>query len=318
MKNIVVLDGYTLNPGDLDWAALEALGNVKMYDRTPEAEVLSRAQDAHILLTNKAIINADTIRQLPQLEYIGVTATGYNVVDIAVARSRQIPVSNVPAYSTASVAQLTFALILELCHHTGLHAESVRAGEWGRSSDFSYWKTPLTELAGNTLGIVGLGQIGQAVARIGLAFGMKVIAYHKHPDRDKMEGVTFVDLATCFREADVVSLHCPLNAANKEFVNAALLSTMKKAAFLVNTSRGPLIKEADLARALAEGVIAGAALDVLSVEPPLAGNPLVTAPHTIITPHIAWATQAARKRLMHTTAENVKAFLGGAPQNIIN
>jgi glycerate dehydrogenase len=318
MKNIVVLDGHTLNPGDLDWAALQALGHVTLYDRTPEAAVAEKIKDAHMVLTNKAIVNAAAIQQATQLEYIGVTATGYNVVDTIAARSRHIPVTNVPAYSTASVAQLTFALILELCHHTGLHADSVRAGEWSKSIDFSYWKTPLTELSGSTLGIVGLGQIGQAVARIALAFGMKVIASHKHPDRDEMPGVTFVDLPTCFRQADIISLHCPLNAANKEFVNSALLGTMKKTAFLVNTSRGPLIREADLAVALQEGVIAGAALDVLSAEPPQADNPLLTAPNTIITPHIAWATQAARKRLMHTAVENVKAFLEGSPQNIIN
>ncbi len=318
MKNIVVLDGHTLNPGDLDWIALHALGNVTFYDRTPEHEVAARSKDAHIILTNKAVVSGETIRQLQQLEYIGVTATGFNIVDIQEARNRHIPVSNVPAYSTTSVAQLTFALILELCHHAGLHAESVRAGEWSSSIDFSYWKTTLTELAGSTLGIVGLGQIGQAVARIALAFGMKVIANHKHPERDAMPGVDFVDLATCFREADIVSLHCPLNPANKEFVNAELLATMKKNAFLVNTSRGPLIREADLAAALEKGVIAGAALDVLSTEPPPAGNPLITAPNTIITPHIAWATQAARKRLMHTSVENVKAFLEGNPKNIIN
>jgi len=318
MKNIVVLDGYTLNPGDLDWAALQALGNVTLYDRTPETVVEERIKDAHIILTNKAIVNETAIREATRLEYIGVTATGYNVVDTVAARSRQIPVTNVPAYSSASVAQLTFALILELCHHTGLHADSVRVGEWTKCADFSYWKTPLTELEGSTLGIVGLGQIGQAVARIALAFGMKVIAHHKHPERDAMSGVTFVDQASCFREADIVSLHCPLNATNKEFVNTALLHTMKKTAFLINTSRGPLIRETDLANALQEGIIAGAALDVLSSEPPSADNPLIKAPHTIITPHIAWATQAARKRLMFTTVENVKAFLEGIPQNIIN
>lgn len=318
MKNIVVLDGHTLNPGDLDWSGLQALGNVTFYDRTPEHEVAARSKDAHIILTNKAIVSGETIRQLQQLEYIGVTATGFNIVDILEARKKNIPVTNVPAYSTTSVAQLTFALILELCHHTGLHAESVRAGEWSSSIDFSYWKTPLTELAGSTLGIVGLGQIGQAVARIALAFGMKVIANHKHPERDAMPGVDFVDLATCFREADIVSLHCPLNPANKEFVNAGLLGTMKKNAFLINTSRGPLIREADLAHALEKGIIAGAALDVLSAEPPPAANPLINAPNTIITPHIAWATQAARKRLMHTSVENVKAFLEGNPKNIIN
>lgn len=318
MKNIVVLDGYALNPGDLDWEPLKALGHVKIYDRTPEEQVAARAKDAQILLTNKAVISAATIAQLPVLEYIGVMATGYNVVDIAAATARKIPVSNVPAYSTASVAQLTFALILELCHHTGLHADSVRAGEWGRSADFSYWKTPLVELEGRTLGIVGLGQIGRAVAGIALAFGMKVIAHHRHPERDRMEGVSFVDMATCFREADIISLHCPLNQDNREFVNAALLRTMKKTAFIINTSRGPLIREADLAAALKEGVIAGAALDVLSTEPPAADNPLITAPNTVITPHIAWATQAARSRLMHIAVENVRSFLNGLHQNNIN
>lgn len=318
MKNIVVLDGYALNPGDLDWAPLQALGNVTIYDRTPADKVAERAKDAHILLTNKAIVSAETIKNLPFLEYIGVMATGYNVVDIPAATARKIPVTNVPAYSTASVAQLTFALILELCHHTGLHADNVRAGEWAASKDFSYWKTPLTELEGLTLGIAGLGQIGQAVAKIALAFGMKVIAYHKHPERDRMDGVTFVDLATCFREADIVSLHCPLNQENKEFVNAALLHTMKKTAFLINTSRGPLIQEADLAEALKAGVIAGAGLDVLSTEPPAADHPLTAAPGTIITPHIAWATQAARSRLMRVAVENVEKFLQGAHQNTIN
>ncbi|MEC5146918.1 D-2-hydroxyacid dehydrogenase [Chitinophaga sp. 212800010-3] len=317
-KNIVVLDGYTLNPGDLDWSALQALGNVTVYERTPEADVAARAKDAHIILTNKAVVNAAAIEQLQHLEYIGVTATGYNVVDIAAAAKKQIPVTNVPAYSTAAVAQLTFALILELCHHTGLHAESVRAGEWNASADFSYWKTTLTELDGGTMGIVGFGQIGRSVARIAQAFGMNVIASHKHPERDRMEGVAFVDLATCFREADVVSLHCPLNAENREFVNSALLATMKKTAFLINTSRGPLIKEADLAAALQKGVIAGAALDVLSTEPPAPDNPLINAPNTIITPHIAWATQAARKRLMKAAVENLAAFLEGKPRNRVN
>ncbi|MGN7822856.1 D-2-hydroxyacid dehydrogenase [Chitinophaga sp. 22536] len=318
MKNIVVLDGYALNPGDLDWAPLQALGKVTIYDRTPVELVAERAKDAHILLTNKAIVSAETINSLPFLEYIGVMATGYNVVDIPAATARKIPVTNVPAYSTASVAQLTFALILELCFQTGLHARSVRAGEWASSLDFSYWKTPLTELDGRTIGIVGFGQIGQAVAKIALAFGMKVIVSHKHPERDKMEGVTFVDQATCFREADVVSLHCPLNQDNREFVNTGLLKTMKKTALLINTSRGPLVREADLAEALKEGVIAGAGLDVLSTEPPAADHPLVQAPGTVITPHIAWATQAARGRLMHVTVENVRQYLLGNSQNNIN
>ncbi len=318
MINIVVLDGYALNPGDLSWDGLKALGNVTIYDRTPEAQVVERAIDADIVLTNKSILSAESIARLPQLKYIGVIATGYNVVNIEAAKARNIPVTNVPAYSTAAVAQLTFALILELCHRTGAHSDAVRAGRWASSKDFSFWDFPLVELEGKTLGIVGLGQIGQAVARIGLAFGMKVIAHHKHPERDKMEGVTFVDMATCFREADVVSLHTPMSAVNKEFVNAALLHTMKKNAFLINTSRGGLINEADVAVALREGRIAGAGLDVLSTEPPVADNPLISSPNCIITPHIAWATSAARERLLNRVVENLVAFLAGRAQNVVN
>ena len=318
MKNIVVLDGYALNPGDLSWSKLEELGNVKVYDRTPEAAVVERAKDADILLTNKAIVSAAAIAQLPRLEYIGVMATGYNIVDISAATARKIKVSNVPAYGTASVAQLTFALILELYNHAGLHADSVRSGDWSKSIDFSYWKMPLHELSGKVLGIVGLGAIGQAVARIALAFDMEVIASHKHPERDKMQGVTFVDIATCFTKADIVSLHCPLNEQNREFVNSSLLNTMKRGAFLINTSRGPLIHEQDLADALNSERIAGAALDVLSKEPPAIDHPLLHARNCIITPHIAWATLEARTRLLNTSVENVRAYLAGKPQHVLN
>ncbi|RFS20950.1 D-2-hydroxyacid dehydrogenase [Chitinophaga silvatica] len=317
MKRIVVLDGYTLNPGDLDWAALKELGEVTIYDRTPVSQVVERAKDANIVLTNKAIVNSQAIQELKSLEYIGVMATGYNIVDVQAAKERGITVTNVPAYSTDAVAQLTFALILELCNQVGEHAASVRAGDWSRSQDFSYWKTTLRELAGNTLGIIGLGQIGRSVAKIALAFNMKVIASHKHPERDAMEGVEFTDQATCFRKADIVSLHCPLTAENKEFVNLALLRTMKPSAFLINTSRGPLIQEQDLAQALREGIIAGAALDVLSVEPPGGENPLPGAPNTIITPHIAWATLAARERLMNGVVGNLKSYLGEHPTNVV-
>ncbi|WP_291913183.1 D-2-hydroxyacid dehydrogenase [Chitinophaga sp. CB10] len=318
MKQIVVLDGYALNPGDLSWDGLKALGNVTIYDRTPEELVVERARDAEIVLTNKSILNAASIAALPKLEYIGVIATGYNVVDIAAAKERGIPVTNVPAYSTAAVAQLTFALILELCHHAGAHSVAVHQGRWSSSKDFSFWDFPLVELEGKTLGIVGLGQIGQAVARIGLAFGMQVIAHHKHPERDKMEGVRFVDLAACFKEADVVSLHTPMSAANKEFVNAALLDTMKRSAFLINTSRGGLINEADLEAALRSGRIAGAGVDVLSTEPPAADNPLLGAPNIVITPHIAWATSAARGRLLSAVVDNLDAFLSGRAKNVVN
>lgn len=318
MKNIVVLDGYTLNPGDLDWEPLHALGKVTVYDRTKETEVASRAKDADIILTNKAIVSAASIAQLPRLKYIGVMATGYNIVDVKAATARQIKVTNVPAYGTAAVAQLTFALILELCNHVGLHANSVRAGEWSRNDDFSYWKTPLHELDGKVLGIVGLGQIGQAVARIALAFGMRVIAHHRHPERDKMEGVTFVTLERCFAQADIVSLHCPLNEQNRRFVNRALLNTMKRDALLINTSRGPLVNEQDLADALNSERIAGAGLDVLVTEPPAADHPLVHARNCVITPHIAWAAREARARLLHTVIDNVRAFLSDQPRNLLN
>lgn len=318
MKNIVVLDGYALNPGDLDWDPLHALGNVTIYDRTKETEVASRAKDADIILTNKAIVNAATIAQLPKLAYIGVMATGYNIVDVKAASTRQIKVSNVPAYGTAAVAQLTFALILELCNHVGLHADSVKAGDWSRSEDFSYWKTPLHELDGKILGIVGLGQIGQAVARIALAFGMSVIAHHKHPERDKMEGVEFVTLEECFAQADIVTLHCPLNEQNRGFVNKALLNTMKRDALLINTSRGPLVNEQELADALNSERIAGAGLDVLAIEPPAADHPLINTRNCLITPHIAWAAREARARLLNTVIENLRAFLSGQPRNLLN
>ncbi|UYQ93715.1 D-2-hydroxyacid dehydrogenase [Chitinophaga horti] len=314
---IVILDGKTLNPGDLSWAPLEELGEVKVYERTAEHEVAGRCKDADIILTNKAIVNEATINSLDKLKYIGVTATGFNIVDVQAAKRRNIIVTNVPAYGTASVAQLTFSLILEHCFNVGRHAISVREGEWAGSKDFSYWKAPLTELSGKTLGIIGLGQIGQAVARLGLAFGMQVIASHKHPERDKMVGVRFVDLETCFSEADFVSLHCPLNNDNKGFVNKELLARMKPSAFLVNTSRGPLINEADLADALNNNQIAGAGLDVLAQEPPAADNPLLKAKKCIITPHIAWATTEARRRLMSVVIDNVKAFVDGRPQHVV-
>lgn len=314
---IVVLDGYTLNPGDLSWEPLQALGDVTIHERTSPDQVAARIKDAAIILTNKAIVSADAIKGATALRYIGVTATGYNVVDMKAAQAQNIIVTNVPAYSSASVAQLTFALMLELAQGVGAHAASVRAGEWAASKDFSYWKMPLTELQGKTLAIIGFGQIGQTVAKIALAFGMRVIVSHKHPERDKMEGVTFTDQAACFREADVVSLHCPLNDQNQGFVNAALLATMKPSAWLINTSRGPLINEADLADALNKNIISGAGLDVLSVEPPTPGNPLISAKNCFITPHIAWATTAARKRLMDKTVSNVKAFLGGTPENVV-
>ncbi|WP_295118792.1 D-2-hydroxyacid dehydrogenase [uncultured Chitinophaga sp.] len=315
---IVILDGQTLNPGDLSWEQLQALGEITVYERTAEAEVADRCSDADIVLTNKAILSKATLEALPKLKYIGVTATGYNVVDVKTAERQGITVTNVPAYGTSSVAQLTISLMLEHCFNVGTHANSVQSGEWAASKDFSYWKTPLIELQHKTIGIVGLGGIGQAVARLAMAFGMQVIASHKHPERDKMVGVKFVDLDTCFREADFVTLHCPLNEQNKGFVNKRMIELMKPSAFLINTSRGPLINETDLALALNSGRIAGAGLDVISKEPPDTDNPLLTAKNCYITPHIAWATLEARKRLMSVVVENVKTFIEGSPQNVVS
>lgn len=312
---IVVLDAFAMNPGDLNWDALKQLGETEIYDRSSPEETGKRISDAEIVLTNKAVVTKEMIELAPRLKYIGVMATGYNIVDITVAHTRNIIVTNVPSYSTVSVAQLTFAFILEMANHTALYAESVRHGDWIKSKDFSYQLRPIMELQGKTLGVIGFGQIGKAVAKIALAFGMKVIASHKHPERDQMQGVTFVDEKTCFREADILSLHCPLNEKNYQMVNKELLATMKPASLLVNTSRGGLINEGDLAEALNKGIIAGAALDVLSSEPPSGSNPLLHSKNCWITPHVGWATFEARSRLMEVVVNNIKAFLEGHPEN---
>jgi len=314
--NIVVLDGHTLNPGDLSWDALSEMGILTVHDRTPAAEVADRAAEAEIVFTNKSLVPAEAIEALPKLKYIGVLATGYNVVDTTVAAARGIPVTNIPGYGTESVAQMTFALILELASQPALHHASVRAGDWSTCPDFCYWQKPLVELHGLTLGLVGYGAIGRAVARIGRAFGMKILVHTRTPREE--EGTQFVDRETLFREADVVSLHCPLTEENAGFVNDNLLDQMNPSAFLINTGRGPLVNEVDLAAALATNRIAGAATDVLSIEPPPADNPLLTAPNLIITPHIGWATRAARARLMEIAVENLRAFLAGTPQNVVN
>jgi glycerate dehydrogenase len=315
--NIVVLDGFTLNPGDLDWEELNALGPCAVYDRTPPSELLRRAAEADILLTNKTVLTGGTIQNLPRLRYIGVLATGTNVVDLAVARARGIPVTNVPAYGTKSVAQMTFALLLELAQHAGHHAQTVREGRWTRHTDFCYWDFPLVELDGLTLGIVGFGRIGQAVGELGAAFGMKVLACDPTAGSTP-PSVRFVELDTLFCESDVVSLHCPLTPQTTNLVNARRLSLMKSTAFLLNTSRGPLVDEPALADALNSGRIAGAALDVLSVEPPPADNPLLNAKSCVITPHLAWATRAARSRLMKIAVANIRSFLQGKAQNVVN
>ena len=310
---IVVLDGHTLNPGDLSWDSLRQLGDCEIHARSSAAEILPRAQGAGIVLTNKTPLNAATLGQLPELKYVGVLATGFNVVDVAAAKTRGVVVTNVPAYGTPSVAQHVFALILELTQNVALHAQTVRDGKWTRSPDFCYWDRPLIELNGLTLGIVGYGRIGQAVGALGRAFGMKVIT----SSRRKVEGADTVSLEDLFRQSDVISLHCPLTPETNGLINRERLSLMKRTAFLINTGRGPLVVEQDLADALAAEKIAGAALDVLSVEPPSAQNPLLQAKNCLITPHIAWATRAARARLLDIAVANVKAFQAGAPQNVV-
>jgi glycerate dehydrogenase len=315
---IVVLDGYCLNPGDLSWDALRAVGELAVYDRTPEDQVVGLAAGAEMLMVNKVPISAATMAQLPALKYIGVLATGYNIVDVAAARARGVTVSNIPNYGTASVAQFAIALLLELCHHVGAHGEAVRQGEWSRSPDWSFWKYPLVELFGKTMGIVGLGRIGRQTAALAHAFGMRVVA-HDSLQSGALDYPGFAWLAVdrLLAESDVVSLHCPLTPENKGMIDRRRLAGMKKTAFLLNTSRGPLVVDQDLADALNDGVIAGAGLDVLSVEPPHEGNPLLQARNCIVTPHIAWATREARERLLGIAVENVKAFMAGSPENVV-
>jgi len=315
--NIVVLDGFTINPGDLSWAALEALGPCAIFDRSPPESVLTRATQGEIVLTNKTVLTREHIAQLPRLRYIGVLATGTNVVDLVAARERGIPVTSVPAYGTQSVAQATFALLLELAHRVGHHAETVRAGKWTAAADWCYWDFPLIELEGLTMGIVGFGRIGRAVAELGRAFGMNVLAHSPSPDPGQ-HYVRFVELETLFRESDVVSLHCRLTRQTEKLVDASRLRLMKPTAFLLNTSRGPLVDEYALADALNNGRLAGAGLDVLSREPPPAGNPLLRAKNCFITPHNAWATRAARARLVRIAAQNIRAFLAGQSENVVN
>lgn len=316
--NIVVLDGRTLNPGDLSWAPLEALGPCRIYEFTPAEAIVERSREAEVLLVNKVVLSGAVLSQLPNLKCICVTATGYNNIDLEEARKRGIPVCNAVGYSTESVAQHVFALLLALTNRVYLHHVSVEAGEWQRRPDFSYTLHTLPELSGQAFGIYGFGRIGQRVADLAQAFGMHILATHKHPERDARPGVEFVDLETLFQRSDVISLHAPLSDANREIVNRGLLQQMKPSAFLINTGRGGLIQEADLKHALQQGQLAGAGLDVLSVEPPSEGNVLTTAPNCLITPHLAWATQAARQRLMEITLDNIRAYQAGAPQNVVN
>jgi glycerate dehydrogenase len=316
---IVVLDGATLNPGDNPWKRIDSLGQVAVFDRTPPELVVERAQKAQVLVINKVKLPATVLEVLPELKLIAVTATGYDCVDVAAAKRLGIVVSNVPVYGTDSVAQHTFALILNHCHRVETHANAVRNGEWTSCPDFCFWKTPLIELADKTLGLIGFGRIAQRVAELAHAFGMRVIAHSRsQKNAPAWSPFTWGTLPEIFREADFLSLHCPLTPETKGLIRAETLSHMKPSAVLVNTSRGGLIVEADLAAALNNGKIAAAALDVLSVEPPLAVNPLLTAKNCTITPHNAWATLAARQRLTATTAENIAGFLHGRPQNVVD
>jgi glycerate dehydrogenase len=319
VTRIVVIDGYTLNPGDNPWAPLEELGQLTVHERTDAKAVVENVRDADIVITNKCPVSKAAIEKLPQLKFIAVSATGYNIVDVAAARVHGIPVSNVPEYGTRTVAQFTWSLILELCHHVGRHSESVHAGEWTKAPDFCYWLAPQIELDGKSLGLVGYGRIAQGVGAIGAAFGMRVLASGRPesspPDSFVGEWLSSDEL---FERADVVSLHCPLTPQTERMVNRQMLRRMKRGAFLVNTSRGGLVDERGLAEALGSGQIAGAAVDVVSAEPIRLDNPLLSAPNCLITPHMAWTTLAARERLMWTTAENVAAFLAGKPINVVN
>lgn len=316
---IVVLDGHTLNPGDLSWDRIKIFGDTIIYDRTPAELIQERSKGADIIFTNKTPLGEDIFSQSPKLKYIGILATGYNIVDIEAAKRRNIVVTNIPTYGTLSVAQMTFALLLELCHHVQNHSDAVHRDEWANCDDFCFWNYPLIELAGKTMGIIGFGRIGQKVADVASALGMNIIGYDTYNcDQSQRKNFRWVELDELFRESDVISLHCPLFPATKELINKAALAKMKKTAFLINTARGPLIADVDLAEALNAGAIAGAGLDVLSVEPPKVDNPLLKAKNCIITPHISWATKEARERLMDIAARNLERFLEGKADNVVN
>jgi glycerate dehydrogenase len=314
---ITVLDGFTLNPGDNPWDDVAKLGVLVCHDRTPAEQIVERAKDAEIILTNKVPLSAETLAKLPKLKFISVLATGYNVVDVKAAKARGIPVSNIPIYATDSVAEYVFSLLLNFYRQPQLHSDLIKQGEWPKA-EWSFWRTPLTELAGQTIGIVGFGRIGRRVGEIAASFKMKVLASDVFRGNPPSYPFEWREVPELFTESDVVTLHCNLTPENTGMVNKALLGRMKPTAYLINTSRGPLVKDADLAEALRQGKLAGAALDVVSTEPMPSDNPLLKAPNITITPHIAWATLAARRRLMQTTAENVAAFLAGQPINVVN
>lgn len=316
---IVVLDGFTLNPGDLSWEGMASLGTFECFDRTSRDELIDRAKDAEILITNKTPLNRATLTQLPKLRYIGVLATGYNIVDVVAAKELGVIVTNVPTYGTKSVAQFVFAHLLEICHHVAAHSQSVKAGKWNRTEDFCYWDRPLIELDGKVMGIIGTGRIGVETAKIASAFGMKVIAYAPRPKPTQNEGLfDYVTLETLLMTSDVISLHCPLTDETKGLLNDAAFEIMKTGAIVINTSRGPLIDEDALARALKSGKVYAAGLDVMTYEPPKGPSPLFEIENCQITPHIAWAPKEARQRLLNMAIQNVRAFIEGDPINVVS
>lgn len=316
---IVVLDGYALNPGDLSWDGLKGLGELVVYDRTPADKVIDRAAGAEIVFTNKTPLGEAELNQLTSLKFIGVLATGYNVIDIETAKSNGVIVANVPGYGTTSVVQMTFALLLELCLHVQRHSDEVMDLRWANSADWCFWDFPLVELSGKTMGIIGFGTIGQQVANVAAAFGMKIIASSRtQTDQSQRKNFKWASVSDLLKESDVVSIHCPLFPETKGLINKESLQLMKKSAYLLNTSRGPIIIDQDLAEALDNGIIAGVGIDVLSTEPPSKDNPLFKAKNCIVTPHIAWATKEARTRLMDMTVNNLSSFLAGNPINVVN
>lgn len=315
---IVVLDGYTLNPGDLSWAGIKELGTLTVYDRTPEDKIIERVGEAEIIFTNKTPLSKETLQKIPGVKYIGVLATGYNVVDVKAAIERGIVVTNIPTYGTTAVAQFVFALLLEICHHVWRHNEEVKKGTWTNGPDFCFWNYPLIELVGKTMGIIGLGRIGKATANIAQSFGMKVLAYDEYQDKSiESENLNYVELDELLNRSDIISLHCPLFDSTKGIINKDSILKMKDGVIIINTSRGPLIAEQDLADALNCGKVYAAAMDVVSTEPIKMDNPLLTAKNCIVTPHIAWAPKESRSRLMDTAVNNLKKYICGDPVNVL-
>ncbi len=315
---IVVLDGYTENPGDLSWKELGALGELTVYDRTPETLIRERIGDAEIVITNKTPITGEIIQSCKNIKYIGMLATGYNVVDVDAAKEKGIPVCNIPTYGTAAVAQMVFALLLEICQHVGAHSASVKSGDWTKNPDWCYWNYPLIELSGKTMGIIGFGRIGQATAKIAAALGMKVLAYDEYPNETGKTYGEYVPLDELLKQSDVISLHCPLFPTTERIINKESIDKMKDGVIIINTSRGPLVDEHDLAHALHTGKVYAAGLDVVSSEPIRENNPLLGCYNSILTPHIAWAPKESRQRLMDIAVKNVRAFINGEPENVVN